>query len=588
MTDGFWWKDPEGDAHQAIFAYVQGLEQRQAYVARRAEAHASLYANREFTGGRDTGMPRQFAVTENVIASCVDTATAMIARSRVRATFQTDGADWSLAQRAKRLEHFTEAQFDALHIYDVAQAAFRDACIYGTGGIKVIGDDGDIVVERVVMGPVCEIIVDEEACNNCEPLELFQRKFVDKEVLAELYPEHAEDIRSCPPGYEPYSLRQEKPNQVAVVMAWRLPARKGGAGRYVECIRNCTLVDREYKKDHFPFVWYRWSQPLTGFYGQGLAEALVGIQLRLNKLNKFITRCQDLIANPRVFGNFGAKGPSARIDNEIGSLINTRDGKPPTFYTPQAVGNEIYQEREYLFKRAFELTGISQLSATSKKPSGVEAAVAMRELTDIESQRFAPQAQRYERMFCDLARLLIETGKEVYKGSEAKQVYKAKRYVETIPWSDVDPKEDVYLIDVEAASTMSRTPAGRLSAVVEMSQAGLIDTEEGRKLLDHPDLRRTNDLYNAAHDDIEAVIESLLAGKYEAPEPMQDLGAGIKHVQMAYLKARRDGAPEDVLDLMRRWMSAAGALMQQAAPPPPTPQATTPMAAVAQQGAVAV
>jgi hypothetical protein len=184
-------------------------------------------------------------------------------------------------------------------------------------------------------------------------------------------------------------------------------------------------------------------------------------------------------------------------------------------------------------------------------------------------------------MHIDMARLIVEVGKEVFKGTEAKVSFKAKRFTETIAWSDVDPKEDIYSIDIEAASITSRTPAGRISAVTDLQEAGLIDPETGRDLLDLPDTRRMNDLANAPRRDLEALIENLQNGKWESPEPMQDLASCIKGVQMQYLHDRREGAPEEVLDLMRRWMSQAATQMAQAAPPPapmgPPPPGGPPM-----------
>lgn len=560
--------NPEGSAHADIFGHVQQIEQRQSSVTQRAQIHASLYANRDYTNGAESFAPRQFALTENLIASCIDTVCSMIARNRARPTFQTDGGDWSTQQRAKKLEKFTTGLYDQLKIYQQLQEAFRSAGVYGTGGLKVLNDAGEVVVEQAIFGPTPEIIVDESTCVACDPNELFQRKWVDREVLKALYPQHAEVIEKSAPDYSATTQQVRERKQVPVIMAWRLPTgRNKKDGRYVEAIEGATLRDKVYKHDCLPFVFFRWSDPLVGFYGQGLAEQLVGIQLRLNKINKFIARCQDLIAVPRIFGNFGAKGVGMRLDNKIGAMINTRDGRPPTFYTPPAVANETYQEREYLVRRAYELSGVSMLSASSKKPGGLESGAALQEYNDIESQRFAIQAQRFEDMSCSLAELIILVAKETYSGKAKIVPFKARRFVETIAWSDVDPNEDRFRVDVEAASILSRSPAGRIQSVIQLTQAGLItDPAEARALLGHPDLERSRTLADAAFDDIEAVIETLLDGNWDQPEPLQDLNLGIKRVQMAYTRARRDGAPDNVLELLRRWIDTAETLLAKSTP----------------------
>jgi hypothetical protein len=70
---------------------------------------------------------------------------------------------------------------------------------------------------------------------------------------------------------------------------------------------------------------------------------------------------------------------------------------------------------------------------------------------------------------------------------------------------------------------------------------------------------------NAAIEDIEATIEELLDGNYQPPEPYQNLGMGLRRIQMAYLKARRDGAPENILEDMRRWIESADYIMKETA-----------------------
>ena len=56
-------------------------------------------------------------------------------------------------------------------------------------------------------------------------------------------------------------------------------------------------------------------------------------------------------------------------------------------------------------------------------------------------------------------------------------------------------------------------------------------------------------------------------GEYQTPEPYQDLNNGIKMMQQAYLLYRTQNAPEERLDLFRRWIEDAQELMTMAATP---------------------
>lgn len=596
MSSGFWWESEGRDVWQDIFDHVRTVEEAQSELRQMNLRHARLYCNYDPPGldwkasGTRSWRRNFTAVSENVIESVVDTATSMIAKNRPRPTFQTDGADWGQQRKAKLLEKFVWGMFQKAEVYDKAPRIFRDACVFGTGILKVFAEGDEICVERVLPD---EIVVDEMECRSgCMPRQMHQRRFVDREVLKAAFPKKAAQIDLLRPQQTYTTNMQVETHQCVVIESWHLPSGEGAKdGRHCISIEGMTLFEESYAKDYFPFIFVRWNEPVTGFYGKGLAAQLVGIQLKINKLNRFIDECQELVTIPRVFMDVGGRPPKAQLTDKIGQVIPVRGGKKPEFYTAPSVPAEVFQRLEYLKRSAYELAGISQMSAQAKKPGGLESAVALREFNDIETQRFSIVAQRYEHFFLEVARHIVCVAKDMAKrGKNMTSVFYERKFMRRIPWKDVDLDEDVYTMSIEASSIMSRTPAGRLQSVTEMMQAGLINPEEGRRLLGHPDLERELDLQNAAIEDIEAAIENMLDGIVEVPEPMQNLSRGLLRVQLAYLKAQRDGAPEDRLDLMRRWMVLAQQQLSSTAAPPPgasgmagAPNATQPAAAMAPQ-----
>lgn len=580
-----WWDVKEDGVHEAVWNYVRSLGDDQRDIHERHFRCAWLYNNQPIANDYTfvgTGM-EMGPVTENVIESVIDTATSMIGKQRPRPTFMTDGALWSVQRRAHRLGLFMEAEFHRLGLYDLGARSFRDACVFGTGGVKIYARRGKVVVERFLID---EIRVDERECRVGPPRQIHQVKFVDRSTLKAIHArgkkkadiadmiDKANATDPSGTGYLWTTWQRVERNQVIVVESWHLPSAPGEKdGRHVISMDNGTLLDEPWEKDYFPFVFYRWSERLTGFYGRGLAEQLAGIQLRINKLNRFIARAQDLISVPRIFVGPADAHIKEKMSNRIGLICITRSGQPPTFTNPPAVAPEIYTYKEQLKQAAYQFAGISELSAQSKKPEGLESAVALREFNDIETSRFAIQAQRLEGWYLEVARQMVGVYKEI-AGDKVNPVaiWKARKRFQQIEWKDVDLEEDVYSMTIEASSILSRTPAGRLQGVIEMAQAGLIDQDEARRLMGHPDLERSMSLYNAAIDDAEAAIEELLDGKFSAPEPFENLALCIHRIQMAYLKAKRDGAPEDILAGFRDWLDLAVNEMNgaQAATPPPT------------------
>jgi hypothetical protein len=569
-----WWEAKDGDVFRHVIPYVKTLEQEQWELHQANLRHARLYANCDLVGLdwtlRQQTMTREKLgkVSENVVQSVIDTARSLIAKNRPRVTFQTDGADWSTQRRAKKLERFVEATFRRLNVYELGVQMFRDACVFGTGCLKVGEFDGELIVERALID---DILVDENEARMGDALQIHERRFISRSSLKKVYPEFAEEIDSAHAEDQHWTWYAKiSPDRVAVVESWRLPSRPGAKdGRHTITIHGADLLDEPYKKDCFPFLFYRWNDLPTGFYGQGLAEQLVTIQLRVNKLNKFIDECQDRIAVPRVYVDVASKVLKGHItDNRIGVVIPYR-GQKPIFETPMAVAPEVYQRLEALKRSAFELAGITQLSAQGKKPVGLESAVALREYNDIETQRFSIQAQRYEEAFLHLARMLVSQAKEIYKGGQdIEETWNSRDLTKTIKWSDVDLEEDQFRMSVEAASILSRTPAGRLQQVIELVQGGLIGPEEGRKLLGHPDLEAEGNLLNASIEDLDALIENIREGEYEPPEPFQNLAEGVKRLQLSYLADKRNGAPEEVLELYRNWIEQAQFMLA----PPPAPE----------------
>ena len=575
----FWWQGEEAEAAKDVFATVRTLEQSQSELRKIFLFNARLYSNADLPGldwttSQQSVTRRPYGRnTENIIQSVVDTATSKIAANRPRAVVSTDDADFTTQRRAKLLESFIEAQMHRLGVYDLAALAFRDSCVFGTGALKVFEEDGEVCVERVVPD---ELIVDECECRSAYPRTLYQRKFVDRSVLIHDYPESAEAIEQAKSGV--WSGRRLDKQQVVVIEAWRLPSGRGADdGVHTICIDGETLLWERYKKATFPFVFYRWTPPLIGFYGQGLAEQLTGIQLEVTKLRRFIRLAQDTISVPRVFVHRKSKILTEHlIDSEIAKIIHY-EGQPPVFLSPPAVAQDIYLYVERLSAKAYEIAGISQLSAQSKKPSGLDSAVALREFSDQETSRFAMQSQSYESMILEVAQRIVEVAKAIYaRRKKPLRLWNTTNVAELIQWSDVDMDEDMYRMKIDAASLMARSPAARQQQVREWFTDGVIDQDEYRRLLDHPDLKRSATLMNAAINDIEATIENLCAGKYEQPEPFQNLELGIVKVQEAYLDCRRRNAPEPILELFRRWMKSAEQLIPKSAPASAAPTMAPP------------
>jgi hypothetical protein len=570
-----WWTLDEKDIHKHIFSIVKDIENRQSYRKVQNLRHARLYSNREILG-LQAGMFSRTAndalqnnnVTLNVVASCVDTAASKIAKAKPRPMALTIGGDWSLQEKAKKLTKYLDGAISQMKLYEHMQRSFIDSGIFGTGEVKFFKEDGRVKCERVIID---EIIIDDADAIYGNPFQRHQTKYMSKDVLAEMFPKHADKILAAQSGLPPEIQSKYALDVVKVIESWKLPSAKGaGDGLHSISIENATLFSKKYTRSRFPFVTQRWKQKITGFFGMGIAEELLGIQLAINKRLYTVDRAQDLMCVPRIWVENNSMVNTGHINNDIGA-IGKYTGTPPQISTWPAMPPEVYQWIESLYAKAYEIIGISQLSATSRKPDGLDSGTALRTYQDVESDRFQLVAQRYEEDHMEAADLIVELTREL--AAEGKDPYvtvKDGKEVQVLRWKDVDLKEDPYELRIFPTSLLPTQPAGKLQTVQELVQAGFIEKDMAMSLLDFPDFDAALSNMLSSYNLIKKMLFTMIdKGEYQSPEPFMKLPQALTMAQNYYLQCRYDDVPEPKLELIRRFMSDVQALMEQAQPPQP-------------------
>lgn len=565
-----WWKSPKKQTHENVFQYIEHLDQSQTYRSSDNLRYMRLYGDYAMMGLDSYSYSRietshnvNHRVTLNIVQSMIDTVVSKVTKSKPKPTFLTDGGDWGLQQKAKKLTKFCEGIFQDTDIYREATMAFQDSCIFGTGCLKIFKDGPDIKVERIMIE---EIKTDDAEAFYGKPRQIHQVKYIHKDVLKQMFPDNdvaIEDSTDIAPTHgATYSNAKD---MIKVVESWHLPSGKEAKdGKHVITIRNCTLFVEEYSKDYFPFVFFRWTERPVGFFGKGLSEQLQGIQLEINKILRTIQVSMHLTSIPKVFVEASSKVVTAHLNNKIGGIIKYA-GTKPSYESVGTIPSELFSHLDRLYNRAYEVAGISQLAARSEKPDGLDSGKALREFSDIESERFLAVSRRYEMAFIDAAEIIIDMARDIYDEYEDFTVrVKGEDFIETIDWKEVDMEEDKYMMDIFPTSSLSSTPTGRLQDVQELLQAGFISKEDGRKLLDFPDLKSTTNLDIADIENVERQIEKMIdKGSYEPPEPYQNLEMAKRKVQQAYLYYRHQGAPEEKLELLRTYIEDAQGMIDQ-------------------------
>lgn len=564
-----WWAaDNELDLARDLYATVSYLDKEQHERRARNLQSMRLYGNMDYVGMGPFAYTRTNSETMpenrvkiNIVSSMCDTVSAKISKMKPKVTFLTNGGDFSVREKAKKLQKFVQGVFYENDIFVKHQQMFKDSTIFDIGVLKHFTVGKKIVSERVLP---TELYVDQADAMYGQPSHMYHVKFVAKDVLAARYPDKRAAIMESAGSVDDqrfFTTMDQAREFCVVIEGWRL-GRKGSPGRHVIATEKAILDDEKWKKDYFPFTFDRWATPLIGFYGQSLADRLTGKQIEINKMLRTIQRAFHLGSSFKVFLEYGSRVAREHINNDIGSLVYYQ-GAAPTYYVPQTVHPEYFKHLDWLIKGSYDEAGISQLSASSKMPPGIDGSSgkAIREYNDLETERFVLQAQEYEESFLQTAAIYIDLARDL---GDYETIAESKRFIETIKWSEIALDDNEFIMQMFPTSMLPQTPTGRLAYVRELMQDGFVDQSWALSLLEFPDIDGYTQLKTAPLDDILDTLEQILyKGKFIVPEPFQDLQTGVSVFQSAYLRARKDNAPEARLELMRRWITLAQGMLDQ-------------------------
>lgn len=527
--------------------------------------------------------------TFNLISSCVDTIVAKLTQSKPLPKFLLDNSDYKQRHLGEKLNEFTYGEFYQVKAYEKVPKMFRDGLVMGTGALKVYeGDNNKVCIERTM---VTDLFVDSNDSINGEPRSLYQLKLIDRDKFIARYPKQAAIIESADNAYPDNSPDNGRTiaDQIMIVEGWRLassPESKDGR-HTIACVAG-MILDEVWEKDKFPFVWFMFSDPFLGFFGQGVATQLFGTQVTLNRILYTISRAITLVGVPRVFQDSRAKVPTAHNNNEIGVIVKY-DGSfnKPSYEVAPCNAPELYAERDKLITYGYQQIGVSAMQASSIKPMGLDSGEAQRVFDDISTDRMSLIAKKYDQIFIDLAYMITDTAMDIAKRDGKYQtIYPNKDGTKEIDLPAMTFLKDPFVIQCFNESSLPKDPAGRAQSIIERVQSGMITLKEGRRLLGNLDSDQIDQLANASEERIFQYLDEIVEkGKYNPPDPFMDLGLALQLVVQyinLYMAAKLEEKKElqlkmfytQVLALQQAGQAPAMAAPQPIAPanPTPTPQ----------------
>jgi len=515
--------------------------------------------------------------TANVVYSCTDTLVSRITRNKPNPFFLTDGGHYKERMLAEEANQFIQGELYRLNAHAQGANALRDACVLGDGFLKVFPKDKKVCIERTLQ---TELLTDFNDAYYGNPRQLMQPKLVDRGAFVDQFPKSEEMIMKAHSGTVDTTPRSKDTisDQIIVGEAWHLPSGDGADdGRHVIVCSDGIILDEKWERKKFPFVKIGYNPNIVGWYSQGLAEIVMPTQMELYRLLIIASQCIELMGVPRVLIEEMSKILETAFNNRIGSIIKYRN-TPPEFVNTPSMGPDIMPWISFLIQNAYQIAGISQLSAGGVKPQGLNSGEAQREYIETQDDRFTALERRYQDMYTDLSYETLDCAKEIAdeNGGKYSTVYPGKDGTRVIDFKNISKLNDTYVIQCFEESSLPRDPAGRQAKLSEMLAAGEIDKTEFRRLSNFPDLKQSDQLANALEERILFCLDHIIENgdkNYEeiAPDPFildpSDLATKlcVNYINM-YSRLQLE---EPKMQVLRDWFTQVQNLKAEAAPPPP-------------------
>ena len=464
----------------------------------------------------------------NIIKSCIDTLTSKIAQSKVRPFFNTQNGTFKDIQTVKQAQAFFDLYYDLQNVNKKVSEAFRDACIFEKGVIyinevtkeitKALPWQVHVRPAEVTYGKITRVYYERKDY----PTTLLDEKLVNKAKCENV-------------DYVSYGVYYDTFNKIKA-----------------ELINGSVVSTAPYNSSKVPFIFLHYCSPIIGDTSQSIVDMLNSIQLEIDNLMMKIKDASQLNPALTFCVPKGSSVKTSQLNNRVGQILEynatpNMTGSPVTVATPAFIDGQYMQLVEELKQSAYELVGISQLSAMSTKPTGLNSGVALSTMENIESDRFETQLNQVIRAYVDIAKTCIEVF------PEEDTILPEDNQRLSIKWKDIVEESNKMVVQFSAADSLSKDPSTKLQQLQMLAQTGIIPQTRIAQFMELPDIQSGYSLSNNAINAVLTCINDCIEKDiFEVPDyiPFLMLKEEIINTQLS-LKAAASEENDNSKDIAK-------------------------------------
>jgi len=500
---------------------------------------------------------------ENIMKSCIDTKVSKMSQVKVRPFFNPVNGKWKTRKVCRAGQQFFDEYYQRYRVYSEAIQAYRDCQIFEVGHVYV--DDETRIPRRI---KPWEYYVDPAELNYGEIYRCFVRFW--KFPLLTIKDKIKKGTRAA------QALERDihaKADELHIYYDL------DGGRKYIY-VGEEQIEESKIDFEISPVASIYCVPPVKGMWSTSIIDDMITLQRELDVVNQKIHDATVLTpANLALVPTLGGIKKSTLDAGREGLLYEYEPVSgataPVAWMNPAPVNPQLLERRQMIIDTMYQISGVSQLSAQAKKPSGLNSGVALDTLEDVESERHNFELQNYERFCMDIS----EIGIRVFPAKDTILPERATRA--GVTWKDIQTERDFYSIQFSPASALSNTPKVKMEEVEKLQKMGVIGPEMIASMLGWPDLEKSLGVASANRDDIEAVTDRAAEkGQYDHYENLniQQLFQNVSNEIMRLDADEPDN--EKVLDnlvgFLNHLKEKMDTMNQAATPPMPAPPPAAP------------
>ena len=473
----------------------------------------------------------------NVIKSCIDTLHSKIAQSKVRPYFNCINGSFRDINIVKQAQQFFDQYFDIEDVNKKVSEAFRDACIFDTGYIFVDPDN--------------------KAITRALPWQVYERPAeITYNNITRTYYERLDFPVTMLPEVIYNNIKKELGEGEYCTYGVYFDAKNAVKAYYIKEYSYIKILP--YDGNRTPFIRIHYNNPVSGNTSSSVVDMLYTIQMEINSLMNKVKDASQMNAAMTYLLPKGSGVKTGQLNNRIGNIIeyettSNMTGSPVTVSTPHFIDPSYMALINELVERAYNLTGISMLSAQSQKPAGLNSGIALSTMENVESDRFETQLNQVIRAYVDIAKTCLR----VFPKEENILPEDSMRM--QIKWQDIVEEVQKMQIQFSGADSLSKDPSTKLQQLIALAQAGVIPQSRISQFMEIPDLQSGYSIANNSINSVLSIISDCLENDvYDIPEyiPLGMLEDEIINTQLSLRAANYEANRENIKKLSLLYSAA--------------------------------